>query len=113
MIDTRSCYNDGADERPRFINIGAGEHLHTDLGEDNEGRQIIKGRYGNYDDIDPHKCKSMDPEQYLVCHNRIWAFVLKTRQWGKATFRSSAATMFKKIHRVTRCCELPATRLSG
>lgn len=97
MIDTKTYYDNGADERPRFRLIGPGEHQHTDLGEDNDGRRSIKslyghyddvdlkGRYAHYDDIDPHKCKSLDSEQYLVCHNRIWAFVLKTRQWGKAT----------------------------
>ncbi|CAD6593811.1 MAG: hypothetical protein ASARMPREDX12_007682 [Alectoria sarmentosa] len=81
MIDTKFYYDDDAGVAPILGLDKPDEHQHIDLGEDNEGRQNIKGRYGHYDDIDPHKCKSMDPEQYLVCHNRIWAFVLKTRQW--------------------------------
>ena len=58
-----------------------------DLGleEDIEGRPDYADPYSDYDDIDPYNCESLEPVKYLICNYKVWACVLKTRKWGKAT----------------------------
>ena len=51
--------------------------------------------YSHYDDIDPYTCKSLEPEQYLICDYKVWACVLKTREWGKVAIWSNSSTITK------------------
>ena len=57
----------------------------VDSGDDGEASLGFADCYTHYDDIDPYTCESLQPEQYLICDYRVWAFVLKTRRWGKTT----------------------------
>ena len=43
------------------------------------GGQKSKAPFGDYDNIDPNVCESLEDDQYLICSYRIWPLVLKTR----------------------------------
>ena len=69
-----------------------------------EGRPDFTDPYSHYDDIDPHTCESLESEQYLICDYKVWACVLKTREWGKVAIWSNSSTVTEtKVHRAARC----------
>ncbi len=105
MIDTKAYYDENKYRQPRLglttrkadDKDNKFNRLRPDYDEDDEFRdssagENIEGRsdytdpYRHFDDIDPYNCESLEPEQYLICDYKVWACVLKTRQWGKVTF---------------------------
>ena len=84
MTDLQAYYHDAEIQPPRWGLRKAADHEVFLVGRDNEEQVEFADRYTHYDEIDPYDCESLEPEQYLICHFQIWAFVLKTRQWGKA-----------------------------
>lgn len=83
MIDTQAYYDEDGGKPPRF-GLAEGHDDQDNLaGETKEGHGAFTDHYAHYDDIDPYDCESLELDQYLICHFKIWAFVLKTRQWGK------------------------------
>ena len=80
MIDTKYYY-EAHQGRPDIGLAGSDERQESDLAA---GGQKSKVPFGNYDNIDPNVCESLEDDQYLICSYRIWAFVLKTRKWGES-----------------------------
>ncbi len=104
MIDTKAYYDENAYRQPRLglttrrtddkVNdfeplrpkYSAVDDLRDFRADETiEGRPDFTDPYSHYDDIDPYKCESLEPEQYLICDYKVWACVLRTRQWGKVT----------------------------
>ena len=56
-------------------------------GETNEHRKN-KDPYKHYDKIVPEACGSLDSQQYMICDDRVWAFVLQTRTIGISSYKS-------------------------
>ena len=84
MTDLQAYY-DGAGIQPHRWGLSKAGEQQDLLGQRESEEQIeFADRYAHYDEIDPYDCESLEPEQYLICHFKLWAFVLKTRQWGKA-----------------------------
>lgn len=95
MIDTKAYYDENGSRPPRLgltprrtdeAELRYPEApVHPDVvaEEKIEGSLDFTDPYRHYDDIDPYKCESLEPEQYLICENKVWAFELKTREWGK------------------------------
>ena len=46
-------------------------------------RQERKVPFDDYDDIDPNAREFLEHDQYLICCYKVWAFVLKTREWSE------------------------------
>ena len=40
-------------------------------------------RYSNYDDLYPETTKSLTKHQYFLCAPEVYAYVFKSRAWGK------------------------------
>lgn len=99
MIDTKAYYDEYGSRPPRLgltprrtdddddeakLRYPKAPKHRDDVAEEKiEGSLDFTDPYRHYDDIDPYKCESLEPEQYLICENKVWAFVLKTREWGK------------------------------
>lgn len=83
MVDLQAYYDDMEIQPPRWGLTNPGEHQDHLVEKDSEEQVELADRYAHYDEIDPYNCESLEPEQYLICHFKIWAFVLKTRKWGK------------------------------
>lgn len=93
MIDTKAYYDENGSRPPRLgltprrtdeAELRYPEApVHPDVvaEEKIEGSLDFTDPYRHYDDIDPYKCESLEPEQYLICENKVWAFELKTREW--------------------------------
>ena len=86
MVDTKYFYDSGEGERVKYGLNEEAERQETDQDEGTGGRRKPKNLFQHYDDIDPATSTSLEPQQYLICYYKIWAFVLKTRQWGKTVF---------------------------
>ena len=82
MIDTKHYYAT-FEGRPKLGLAGLDERQESDLAAGAEQRQKSKVPFENYDNINPNVCESLEDDQYLICSYKVWAFVLKTRQWGE------------------------------
>ena len=91
MIDTKAYYDENGSQAPRLglsprkidEDIDQEFRVRRVVEEKIEGSPDLTDPYRHYDNIDPYTCESLEPEQYLICDNKVWAFVLKTREWGK------------------------------
>lgn len=53
--------------------------------DENEADESVQARGDisrKWDMIEPKKATNLGPEQYMVCGNLVYAFVLMTREWG-------------------------------
>ena len=99
-LATRRTDDDDDDferSRPRYDGLDKPRDFRADFRADRkiEGRADFTDPYSHYDDIDPYTCESLEPEQYLICDYKVWACVLKTREWGKVAIWSNSSTITK------------------
>lgn len=41
-------------------------------------------RYSSYDELYPETTKSLTDHQYFLCPPSVWAYIFKSRDWGKS-----------------------------
>ena len=80
MIDTKAYYDANDSRQPQLGLTTRDQDNSFEEGcmcPDCRAKRIIKGQsdsadpYSHYDDIDPYKCESLEPEQYLICSYKL------------------------------------------
>lgn len=91
MVDTEVYYAEEAShKRPILGNVGdtpaygVSECLcHVCLKSKQSGIRRKISRYSSYDDLYMETTKSLTDHQYFLCPPSVYAYVFKSREWGK------------------------------
>ena len=91
MVDTELYYQrEGSEERLSLgelddsLESGVSECLCDVCSKSkNRGIRPKTSRFSNYDDLYPEETKTLTNHQYFICDLSVYAYVFKTRSWGK------------------------------
>ena len=87
MVDQKFYFDDvDYNSQPEFI-----KHTEPKSGEDDEARNEFLDTHAEYfrkwHMLEPKDTANLSPEQYMVCDNVVYAFVLKAREWGMVSIQ--------------------------
>jgi hypothetical protein len=86
MVDTKYYFdNVSADSKKVLGVLDDPEAMELDLREERPKGWISNSWYGHYDNIKPTPGRTLEDAQYIICSDRVWGFVLKTREWCKSS----------------------------
>ena len=91
MVDSQEYYAENPQNRPVLGEIGdtpaysVSECLcHVCLKTKQRGIRPKISRYSNYDDLYPETTKALTNHQYFLCPPSVYAYIFKSRAWGKS-----------------------------
>ena len=91
MVDSEVYYEEFEGDRPFLGGIldtspySVSECLcHVCLKTKQRGVRPKLSRYSDYDDLYPETTKTLTNHQYFLCPTSVWAYVFKSRAWGKS-----------------------------
>ncbi len=101
MVDSEVYYEGFEKERPFLGEIGdtlpysVSECLcRVCLKTKQRGVRPRSSRYSDYDDLYPETTKSLTNHQYFLCPPSVYAYIFKSRAWGKS-FRADRLPLYQ------------------
>jgi hypothetical protein len=86
MVDTKYYFENVSPGSKKSLGIlDDPEVAELDVREERPKGWTSHSVYGHYDSIKPTQVQTLEDEQYLICSDRVWGFVLKAREWGKSS----------------------------